>query len=148
MAFFFTTTKQLIMKETLEIALTKAYCPVCTKLYDNEIVMNKKLNKYEAAKVKKLHGQPVGFLDNMCDECKEKLKEFKHDGIFLIGIDVKKSNPEEGFKGFYRTGTIAIMKREAFKEKLSPNENLLNFAEKHNFVLMDSKVFDLIRPIQ
>lgn len=91
----------------LGTALVKRLCPVCLKEKDSEILMNKLLTEKNAKYVEKLHGKVIGFLDDGCDECKEKLPPEK--GTWFIVVDSEKtddrSNP-------YRTGSIFGVSKE------------------------------------
>lgn len=104
-------------EEKLEVAMTYELCPVCTKKMAGAIVMNSLLTKKEAAKVKELHGQVVGFADKMCPECQEAIG----DGVYFIGIV-----PEEvtDFKNPYRSGNIVGVKREAVERMLEGHPQL------------------------
>jgi hypothetical protein len=94
-----------------EVAITKTACPICTKQEDGDLVLNKRLNRYSAAQVKKLHGQVVDW--KICNECEEA----KNKGaFFLVEIDPSKSEITDGKispEGAYRTGRIWGIKREA-----------------------------------
>lgn len=69
------------------VALCKEACPVCAKLFDGPIVMNTYLTKSASEKVKKLHGQTIGFMKEPCDECKGYMKQ----GIIFVTIDEAKT---------------------------------------------------------
>lgn len=94
-------------KNLLGTALVKRLCPVCLKEKDSEILLNKVLTEKNAKEVEKLHGKVVGFFDDGCDECKEKLPPEK--GTWFIVVDAEKtddrSNP-------YRTGSIFGVSKE------------------------------------
>ena len=88
-------------------ALVKRLCPVCLKEQDSEILLNKVLTEKNAKEVEKLHGKVIGFSDDCCDECKEKLPP--EEGTWFIVIDAEKtddlSNP-------YRIGSIFGVSKE------------------------------------
>ena len=94
-------------EKLLGTALVKRLCPVCLKEQDSEILLNKVLTEKNAKEVEKLHGKVIGFSDDCCDECKEKLPPEK--GTWFIVVDVEKtddrSNP-------YRTGSIFGVSKE------------------------------------
>ena len=94
-------------EKLLGTALVKRLCPVCLKEQDSEILMNKVLTEKNAQNVKKLHGKVVGFLDDGCDECKEKLPPEK--GTQFIVVDVEKTTDRENP---YRTGSIFGVSKE------------------------------------
>ena len=94
-------------EKLLGTALVKRLCPVCLKEQDSEILMNRVLTEKNAKEVEKLHGKVIGFSDDCCDECKEKLPPEK--GTWFIVIDAEKtddlSNP-------YRIGSIFGVSKE------------------------------------
>jgi len=94
-------------EKLLGTALVKRLCPVCLKEQDSEILLNKVLTEKNAKEVEKLHEKVIGFSNDCCDECKEKLPPEK--GTWFIVVDVKKtddrSNP-------YRTGSIFGVSKE------------------------------------
>jgi hypothetical protein len=94
-----------------EVAITKTACPICTQQEDGDLVLTKRLNRYSAAQVKKLHGQVVDWkICNGCEEAKNK------GAFFLVEIDPSKSEITDGkisLEGAYRTGRIWGVKREA-----------------------------------
>jgi hypothetical protein len=94
-----------------EVALTKTACPICAKKEDGDLVLNKRIDRYSAAQVKKLHGQVVGW--KICNECEEAKNK---EAFFLVEIDPSKSEITDGKispEGAYRTGRIWGIKREA-----------------------------------
>ena len=85
-------------------------CPVCEKPVDqdSEIILNKKLSKPNADKVRELHGKIMGYAKRICNECHEKIGT----GIYLVGILEAKT---EDKRNPYRSGNIIGIKREAFE---------------------------------
>ena len=75
-------------EDKVGVALAKEACPVCAKALDGPILMNTRLSGKNAAEVKALHGQIIGFRDAPCDECKELLTK----GFVLIGIEEEKTD--------------------------------------------------------
>ena len=94
-------------KELLGTALVKRLCPVCLKEQDSEILMSKMLTEKNAEEVEKLHGKVIGFSDDCCDECKEKLPPEK--GTWFIVVDSEKTDDRNNP---YRTGSIFGVSKE------------------------------------
>ena len=94
-------------EKLLGTALVKRLCPVCLKEQDSEILMNTVLTEKNAKNVEKLHGKVVGFLDDGCDECKEKLPPEK--GTWFIVVDSEKTTDRNNP---YRTGSIFGISKE------------------------------------
>lgn len=94
-------------EKLLGTALVKRLCPVCLKEQDSEILLNKVLTEKNAKEVEKLHGKVIGFLDDGCDECKEKLPPEK--GTWFIVVDVEKTDDRNNP---YRTGSIFGLSKE------------------------------------
>ena len=88
-------------EKLLGTALVKRLCPVCLQEQDSEILMNTVLTEKNAEKVKSLHGKVVGFLDDGCDKCKEKLPPEK--GTWFIVVDAEKTTDRNNP---HRTGSI------------------------------------------
>lgn len=94
-------------EKLLGTALVKRLCPVCLKEQDSEILMNTVLTEKNAKNVEKLHGKVVGFLDDGCDECKEKLPPEK--GTWFIVVDVEKTTDRNNP---HRIGSIFGVSKE------------------------------------
>lgn len=94
----------------LGVALVKELCPVCLKEMDGPIIMNKVLNERSAEKVEALHGKVIGLAETLCKECEELRTKDGADGVYLIGVDMSKT---EDRNNPYRTGKIICVKREA-----------------------------------
>lgn len=95
-----------------EVALAKEICPACGETHDGPILMNTLLTPNNAAKVRELHGKPIGF--HMCNRCQEIID---NGGIFLVEIDPEKSSGKPGDtlkqEDAYRTGRMWGIKSEA-----------------------------------
>ena len=102
-------------KKVLGTALVKRVCPVCCKEHDAEILMNTVLSEKDADNVEVMHGKVVGFMDDACDECQEKLP--KDIGTWLVVVDLSKtedkSNP-------HRTGQLFGVSKE-YAQKIGVN---------------------------
>lgn len=96
------------MEQKIGVALAKEACPVCTKLYDGPILIDRKIG---STKVEKFHQQTIGFMKHPCDECREKVKE--GEGTWIIIIDESKT---DDMRNPYRTGHVFALKREAAQE--------------------------------
>lgn len=88
-------------KKVLGTALVKRVCPVCCKEHDAEILMNTVLSEKNADNVEAMHGKVIGFMDDACHECQEKLPKDK--GSWFIVVDSEKT---EDLNNPYRTGSI------------------------------------------
>lgn len=94
------------MEEKLGVALVKRACPLCGKAEDGESVMNTRLTKGVADKVKALHGQVVGYTKKPCDDCADMMSK----GFLLIGVDEAKT---EDRANPYRTGRQWVITHDA-----------------------------------
>lgn len=89
----------------LEVSLVKYLCPICGKEADEGVIMNSLLTEKYAKQVKELNGKAIGFADHACKEC----AKYKNDVVFFIGIDTKKSSPDNP----YRTGQLVGIRKDA-----------------------------------
>ena len=103
-------------EKLLGTALVKRLCPICLKEQDSEILMNNLLIEKNAKDVENLHGKVVGFLDDGCNECKEKLPPEK--GTWFIVVDSEKTTDRQNP---YRTGFIFGVSKE-YAMKLDIND--------------------------
>ena len=94
-------------KKVLGTALVKRVCPVCCKEHDAEILMNTVLSEKNADNIEAMHGKVVGFMDDACDECQEKLP--KDIGNWLVVVDLSKT--EDKFNP-HRTGQLFGVRKE------------------------------------
>lgn len=85
------------MEDKIGVALCKEACPLCGKEEDGPIILNEKLTKPAADKVKELHGKTIGYMDGPCSECKSLMVQ----GILLIGVIEELSDDP---KNPYRSG--------------------------------------------
>lgn len=134
------------MKTHFEVALTKEICPVCCKEHDGAIIMNQKLIKDEARKVKELHGKVVGWSEKPCKECIEVFKG--EEGTYLVGIIPEKSG--NTVDEIFRSGHIIGLSKEGTKRFLDNMENenrtiYKNFINKHGFMFVDDKILKLFQ---
>ena len=102
-------------EKLLGTALVKRLCPVCLKEQDSEILMNKVLTEKNANEIEAMHGKVIGFMEDACDECQEKLPKDK--GSWLVVVDLEKtedkSNP-------HRTGQLFGVTKE-YAQKIGVN---------------------------
>lgn len=89
----------------IEVALAKEACLACGKLMDGPIIMNTRLTKKEAEKVKEIHNKCIGYADKLCQKCEELASQ----GLLCIEIDESKSEPNNP----YRTGFIFVLREES-----------------------------------
>ena len=102
-------------KKVLGTALVKRVCPVCLKEQDSEILMNKVLSEKNADNIEAMHGKVIGFMDDACDECQEKLPKDK--GSWLVVVDLSKT--EDKFNP-HRTGQLFGVRKE-YAQKIGIN---------------------------
>ena len=102
-------------EKLLGTALVKRLCPVCLKEQDSEILMNTVLSEKNADNVEAMHGKVIGFMDDACDECQEKLPKDK--GSWLVVVDLSKT--EDKFNP-HRTGQLFGVRKE-YAQKIGIN---------------------------
>lgn len=114
------------MSKELEVSLVNYLCPICGKVAEEGIIMNSLLSEKAAKEVKNLHGKAIGYADHTCQEC----AKYKDNAIFLIGIDVNKSEDEP-----WRTGELAAIKNScSLALKVKPNTATLNDGTTYCFI--------------
>jgi len=79
------------------VALVKEACPLCGFVDDGPIIMNTRLTKPMADKVKDLHGKVIGMMPDPCKDCTELMSK----GILLVGVVEAKTDDH---KNPYRSG--------------------------------------------
>lgn len=70
------------MEDVVGVALVKEACPLCAKVEDGPILINQRLTKSEANKVKKMHGKTIGHMEQPCGQCQAYMEQ----GVLLIGV--------------------------------------------------------------
>lgn len=115
--------------ERIGTALVTYVCPICGKVADSAILINKQLTKKAAKEVNDLHNKSIGYSDNACEEC----SKYKDDVIFFIGIIPEKSDNTN----VYRTGHIAGIKKDSDFVKNVPSEFILKTANDVEFCFID-----------
>lgn len=121
-----------MVKETnLEVALCKEVCPICCKEQNGPIIMNTRLTQSDAQKVKKLHGQTIGYTEQPCDECKKMMKK----GFVLIGVIEEKT---EDRKNPYRSGNLWVIKQDTVDRIFK------NIDKSKGMAFIDIKVAEMI----
>lgn len=83
-------------KDTFGVAMVNYACPICGKVANNAIIMNERLTKKNAEKVKELNNKTIGWSETACKKC----ASHKDECIYVIEIDKEKSEPNN----LYRTG--------------------------------------------
>ena len=115
----------------IEVALAKEACLACGKLIDGPIIMNTRLTKEEAEKVKKIHGKCIGYAKDLCNTCKELCSK----GLLVIEIDAEQSEPNNP----YRTGRLFGIKNDSEFVKNLDERFIIN-RNGNKFVFMDKEV--------
>ena len=104
------------MKESdnkLEVGMINELCPICTEKVSSPIIMNKKLTKAEAKKIKDLHGGNV-WSKTLCDKC----IDMKSKGFILIGaVEAKTTDTTNP----YRSGNIWCVKQKVAEDLFAPH---------------------------
>lgn len=113
----------------LEVSLVNQLCPICGKVADQVILMNRLLTEKLAKEVKNMHGKAIGYADKCCDEC----SKYKDDVVFFIGADTSKSDQEP-----YRTGQIAGVKRDS--ELAKSVKNVATLKDGTTYIFIDENI--------
>lgn len=116
----------------LEISLTKEACLACGSLIDGPIILNSILSRECAEKVKELHGQCIGYSEELCDKC----KEYCDLGLLIIEIDEEKSEPNNP----YRTGSLWVIGNDSDLAKHLLTTNFIINKGGCKFVFIDKEV--------
>ena len=120
-------------KKVLGTALVKRVCPVCCKEQDSEILMNTVLTEKNADDVKAMHGKVIGFMEDACNECQEKLPKDK--GSWLVVVDLSKtedkSNP-------HRTGQLFGVSKE-YAQKIGVN-SYISYIDYNDAITLGFKI--------
>lgn len=77
-------------EDKFAVSMASYLCPCCLK-EDNVILMNQKLTKKEAEKVKQAHGACLGFGD-VCSDCQKLV-----DDGFIALVPLNQEKYKEGF---------------------------------------------------
>lgn len=97
------------------VALVKYACPICGKVNEDATatLINRRLTKHYADKIRELNGQCVGFSDKPCKECQSYIDK---GAFFVIGIDGDKTTD---MRNPYRSGhLVGISKKSDFYASL------------------------------
>lgn len=113
----------------LEVELIKCY--FCGK--DKGIVMNSKLTKKEAEKIKKNHGHAIDY--EPCEECKKLMEQ----GIMFCSVKDGESgnNP-------YRTGKMCVIKEDAVKQMMTAE--MFEQVKKSRFAFIPDSIWEMLIP--
>ena len=122
----------------METIIVNRICPICEKEESSEIVLSLKwLSEENKIKFKEAHNKTIGY-GSICENCKSHLID---NYYYAIGIIPEKCNfKEEGLEGIYRSGTVLQLP----KFIIADNQQLLTFAEKNSFYLIDHEVIQQI----
>lgn len=85
-------------------------CPVCADYSDPIIIIDKYLSNSAIEKLRKVHNEILGYMDNLCPTCKELIND-KTVAVVLLDREKTKSVDDP-----YRTGDVLIVEKELFKE--------------------------------
>ena len=114
------------ISEDFGLALAKELCPICAKEIDGPILMGNVLSKKNAQKVNEMNVKVIGWSPKPCPECQ---KHIDNGVFFVIGIDIEKSNDDDGL---YRSGNIIGLKSDCdFVKSLSEKQ------KEHHAIYMD-----------
>ena len=91
--------------DNVAVALVYEACPVCGKLMNEQIVMNKILTKKAAKEIEEANGKCIGYSKDACDSC----SEHKDECVYAVAIDERFSEPNNS----YRTGQIVGIKKDS-----------------------------------
>lgn len=91
-------------KDTFGVAMVNYACPICGRVANNAIIMNKRLTKKNAEKVKELNNKTIDWSETACEEC----ASHKDECIYVIEIDKEKSKPDN----LYRTGNYWGLRKD------------------------------------
>jgi hypothetical protein len=91
--------------DNVAVALVYEACPVCGKLMNEQIVMNKILTKKAAKEIEEANGKCIGYSKDACDSC----SEHKDECVYAVAIDERFSEPNNP----YRTGQIVGIKKDS-----------------------------------
>lgn len=80
-------------EDTFGVAMVNYACPICGKIVDNAIIMNQRLTKKDAEKVKELNNKTMDWSENACEKC----ASYKDEHIYIVEIDAKKSKPNNPY---------------------------------------------------
>lgn len=128
-------------EDRFAVALT--LCFYCQE--SNEIVINSRLTKNVADKVKEMDGKVISM--QPCSKCEEHMKQ----GVILITFDPEKSdtdwhmppkNLKEGetwMPNPYRSGGIFVVRDEAVRDMID-DEGMADWAIKHRWLFMEHEV--------
>lgn len=121
--------------DNVAVALVYEACPVCGKLMNEQIIMNKTLTKKAAKEIEEANGKCIGYSKDACDSC----SEHKDECVYAVAIDPTRS----GDDGIYRTGQIACVNKnfQLFKDK---SDYILKTDNGVSFMFMEEEAGKLI----
>lgn len=116
--------------DNLEVSLVKYACPICGETADECVITNTLLTPDKAKAVAELNGKTIGYADHACKEC----SKYKDKVVFVIGIDLQKSEKDNP----YRTGQITgINKKASLVNNLK--DYILTLKDKTEYCFMEEK---------
>lgn len=118
-------------KDNFAAGLINYACPICGRVADSAIIMNSRLTKKDAEKVKELNNKTVDWSENACKEC----ASHKDECIYVVEIDAKKSEQNNP----YRTGMYWGVRKD-FALFVDHPEYILKTKDGVQFCFMDKEV--------
>lgn len=117
-------------KDNIGIAIINYACPICGRIADSAIAMNKRLSEKYAKEVKELHNKVVGWSEVACKEC----ASHKDECVYVIEVDAEKSEPNNP----YRTGMYWGLRKD-FALFVEHSEYVLKTKDGVQYCFMDKK---------
>jgi hypothetical protein len=106
------------------VALVKRVCRVCHKEVDAEIVVaTRYFNGEPLTDLSQYHGKVVGFLEEPCDDCKEKFRMDEYN--IILEFDEAKTDDRNDP---YCTGRVLQVRKDTEFAKVLPVKNGMCYA--------------------
>lgn len=118
-------------KDNIGVGIVNYACPICGRVANSAIIMNTRLTKKNAEKVKELNNKTIDWSETACKEC----AAHKDDCIYVIEIDAKKSEPNNP----YRTGMYWGVRKD-FALFVDHPEYVLKTKDGVQFCFMDKEL--------
>ena len=122
-----------------EVAMVHELCPCCLVKMNHQFIIPNTLSisKKIAEGIREANGKAIGFSENLCEECQDKLNR---DYICLIGVDPSKSQPEKNqvqLANVYRTGNSIWIKKDVIS-------GIFGMIPTDPFLLVEDEIFSNI----
>lgn len=122
-------------KDNISVGIVNYACPICGRVANSAIIMNSRLTKKDAEKVKEFHNKTVDWSESSCKEC----ASHKDECVYVIEIDAEKSEPNNP----YRTGNYWGIRKD-FALFVEHPEYILKTKDGVQFCFMDKEVANQI----